>query len=130
MPEITADKVIGKTLFARKKIDKLNYSLQKIGEFNTGDSVGKVWSYIQRGGAVYWLFDNGFGNRYAVKHDSTAFKFSEGVREAAEQQKQEKEAEKKKEKGAIPYYIEKYGIWILAGIAAITLGKAYIQKKA
>jgi len=74
MPEITADKVIGKTLFARKKIDKLNYSLQKIGEFNTGDSVGKVYSYIQRGGSVYWLFDNGFGNRYAVKHDSTAFK--------------------------------------------------------
>jgi hypothetical protein len=130
MPEITADKIIGKTLFAKKKIDKLNYSLQKIGEFNVGDSVGKVYSYIQRGGSVYWLFDNGYGNRYAVKHDSTAFKISEGVQRAIEQQKQEQEAEKKQEKGAIPYYIEKYGIWVLVAIAAITFGKTYIQKKA
>ena len=130
MPEISADKIIGKTLFAKKKVDKLNYSLQKIGEFNAGDNVGKVFSYIQRGGAVYWLFDNSRGDRYAVKHDSTAFKISEGVREAIEKEKAEKEEEKKKEKGAIPYYIEKYGIWLLAAIAAITLGKAYIQKKA
>lgn len=134
MPEISADKVIGKNLVANRKIDKLNYSLVKIGEFRAGDNVGKVFSYIVRGGSVYWLFDTGFGEKYAVKHETGAFKISEGIREAIEKEKEEKKAEKeeekKKTKGIIPYYIEKYGLWVLITIAAVTIGKEYIRKKA
>jgi hypothetical protein len=53
---LTADKVIGKGLYAKKNINKLNSSLNKIGEIKKGDPVGVVWSYIQRGGKVYWMF--------------------------------------------------------------------------
>jgi len=31
MPEISADKIIGKTLFAKKQLTRLNSSLVKIG---------------------------------------------------------------------------------------------------
>lgn len=130
MPEVTADKIIGKTLFAKKQIDKLNSSLQKIGIFKAGDSVGKVFSYIVRGGQVYWSFNDPFGKPYLVKHDSTAFQFSSGVKEAVQREEQEKVEEEKERKGAVPYYIEKYGKWVLGVFIAVTLLREYIKKKA
>jgi len=128
MPGISADKIIGKTLYAKKRIDKLNYNFKKIGVFNAGDSVGQVYSYITRGGNVYWLFQPTYGTKYAVKHDPTAFQISDEVRQAIEQQQQETEAEKKKQKGAVAYYIEKYGVWILGALVASVAIKEYIKK--
>lgn len=128
MPEVSADKIIGKNLYAKKRIDKLNYSLQKIGVFNAGDPVGQVYSYIIRNGNVYWLFNSGLMGKYAVKHDSTAFRITEGVKEAIDKQKQEIEQQKKQEKGAVSYYIEKYGVWILGAIVASVAIKEYIKK--
>jgi hypothetical protein len=42
MPEITADKIIGKTLFAKKDLTRLNSSLVKIGTIVAGSPVGQV----------------------------------------------------------------------------------------
>ena len=129
MPEITADKIIGKTLFAKRKLDKLNSSLQKVGTFNAGESVGQVYSYIVRGGTIYWLFNDPFGKPYLVKHDSTAFQFSSGIQEAVQKEKEEKIKEEIETKGKVPFYIEKYGKWVLGAIIAVTLLREYIKKK-
>lgn len=129
MPELSADKIIGKTLFAKRELNKLDSSLQKIGTFKAGQSVGQVFSYIVRNGQVYWLFKDPFGKPYLVKHDSTAFQFSAGVQEAAKKEQQEKVKEEIQTKGQIPYYIEKYGKWVLGAFILVTLAREYIKKK-
>ena len=129
MPGISADNIIGKTLFAKKQIDKLNSLLQKIGQFNTGDSVGVVYSYIVRNGQVYWTFYDSFGKYYLVKHDPNGFKFSDDVQQAYEEQKQEKEKQLMETKGAIPYYIEKYGKWVLGAFIGVAIIREIIKRK-
>jgi 1-aminocyclopropane-1-carboxylate deaminase/D-cysteine desulfhydrase-like pyridoxal-dependent ACC family enzyme len=129
MPELSADKIIGKTLYAKRQLDKLNSSLQKIGTFAKGQSVGVVYSYVVRNGQVYWLFNDVFGKPYLVKHDSTAFQFSAGVQEAVKKQEAEKEKEEIEQKGKIPFYIEKYGKWVLGAFILVTLAREYIKKK-
>lgn len=129
MPEISADKIIGQTLYAKRQLDKLNSSLQKIGTFAKGQSVGQVYSYIVRNGQVYWLFNDPFGKPYLVKHDSTAFQFSAGVQEAVKKQEAEKTKEEIATKGQIPYYIEKYGKWVLGAFILVTLAREFIKKK-
>lgn len=130
MPEITADKIIGKTLYAKRQLDKLNSSLQKIGTFSAGQSVGQVFSYIVRNGQVYWLFNDPFGKPYLVKHDSTAFQFSGSVQEAVKKEEAEKVKQEIETKGKIPFYIEKYGKWVLGAFILVTLAREYIKKKA
>ena len=129
MPEVTADKIIGKNLYAKKRIDKLNLSLKKVGEFKAGDNVGIVYSYIQRNGNVYWLFKPAYGSQYLVKHDSTAFQLTQAVKQAIEKQKTEVEKEIKEEKGAVSYYIEKYGIWVLGTYLAAVALSGYFKNK-
>jgi hypothetical protein len=89
MPEITADKIIGKTLFAKKDLIRLNSALKKIGTIVKGSPVGQVYSYIQRGGNVYWQFIDFNNKPYFVLHSADSFKFSGDVKQAVEQQKKE-----------------------------------------
>ena len=77
MPETTADKLIGKTLFAKKNLSRLNSSLVKIGTIVAGSPVGQVYSYIQRGGRVYWQFIDFNNKPYYVLHTADSFKFSD-----------------------------------------------------
>jgi hypothetical protein len=129
MPEVNAGQIIGKTLFAKKQLDKLNSSLQKIGTFPAGQSVGVVYSYIQRNGIVYWMFYDAMKRPYYVKHSADSFQFSGGVKEAFEKESAEKEKELIQQKGAVPYYIEKYGKWVLGAIVAVSLFRVYIKNK-
>jgi hypothetical protein len=129
MPEITADKIIGKTLFAKKNLTRLNSSLVKIGTIVAGSPVGQVYSYIQRGGKVYWQFID-FNNRpYFVLHTPDSFKFTGDVKQAVQQQKREVEKVEKEEKGSIPFYIEKYGKWILIYGVGAYLVATYIKSR-
>ena len=129
MPEVTADKIIGKNLYAKKRIDKLNLSLKKVGEFKAGDNVGIVYSFIQRNGNVYWLFKPEYGSQYLVKHDSTSFQLTEGVKQAIQTQKAEIEKQIKEEKGNVSYYIEKYGVWVLGTYLAAVVLTGYFKNK-
>jgi hypothetical protein len=129
MPEITADKIIGKTLFAKKDLTRLNSSLVKIGTIVKGSPVGQVYSYIQRDGKVYWQFIDFNNKPYLVLHTADSFKFSGDVKEAVEKQKSEAEKIEKEEKGSVPFYIEKYGKTILIyGIAAYLIA-TYIKSR-
>ena len=129
MPEINADKIIGRTLFASRQLEKLNSALQKTGVINAGASAGVVYSYIQRGGNVYWQFKDPFGKYYYIKHTANSFQLSPGVKEAFEEVKQEKEKQLLQEKGAVPYYIEKYGKWVLGAYIAVVLAREFIKRK-
>jgi hypothetical protein len=129
MPEITADKIIGKTLFAKKDLTRLNASLVKIGTIVKGSPVGQVYSYIQRDGKVYWQFFDFNNKQYLVLHTPDSFKYSGDVKEAVEKQKIESEKLEKQEKGSVPFYIEKYGKWILLyGIGAYLIA-TYIKSR-
>ena len=129
MPELSADKIIGKTLFAEKQLDKLNSNLTKIGTFAKGSSVGVVYSYILRNGSVYWMFYDVSNKPYYVKHTADSFKFSGGVSEAAQQQQLEKEKQLIQDKGVVPYYIEKYGKWVLLAFVGVAIFKGYLKYK-
>ena len=129
MPEITADKIIGKTLFAKKDLIRLNSNLVKIGTIVAGSPVGQVYSYIQRGGKVYWQFIDFNNKPYFILHTADSFKFSGDVKQAVEQQKKEVEKVQKQEKGSVPFYIEKYGKWILIyGVGAYLIA-TYIKSR-
>jgi len=129
MPEITADKIIGKTLFAKKDLIRLNSSLIKIGTIVAGSPVGQVYSYIQRSGKVYWQFIDFNNKPYFILHTPDSFKFSGDVKQAVEQQKKEIEKVQKQEKGSVPFYIEKYGKWILIyGVGAYLIA-TYIKSR-
>ena len=129
MPEITADKIIGKTLFAKKNLTRLNSSLVKIGTITAGSSIGQVYSYIQRGGNVYWQFIDFNNKPYFILHTPDSFKFTGDVKQAVEKQKQEIEKIQKQEKGSIPFYIEKYGkVILLYGVGAYLIA-TYLKSR-
>ena len=129
MPETTADKLIGKTLFAKKDLTRLNSNFVKIGTIVAGSPVGQVYSYIQRGGRVYWQFIDFNNKPYYVLHTADSFKFSGDVKQAIEEKKQEIEKLAKETKGSIPFYIEKYGKLILIyGIGAYLIA-TYIKSR-
>ena len=129
MPEITADKIIGKTLFAKKNLTRLNGSLVKIGTIVADSPVGQVYSYIQRGGKLYWMFYDFENKPYYILHTPDSFKFSGDLKQAAEKQKQEIENIQKQEKGLIPFYIEKYGkLILLYGVGAYLIA-TYIKSR-
>ena len=129
MPELSADKIIGKTLFAAKQVEKLNSNLTNIGNFAKGSSVGVVYSYIIRNGSVYWLFYDVSNKPYYIKHSADSFKFSGGVSEALQQQQLEKEKQLIQDKGAVPYYIEKYGKWVLLAVVGVAIFRGYLKYK-
>jgi hypothetical protein len=129
MPEITADKIIGKTLFAKKDLNRLNSALVKIGTIVAGSPVGQVYSYIQRGGNVYWQFIDFNNKPYFVLHTPDSFKFTGDVKQAIQEKKQEIEKIEKQEKGSVPFYIEKYGkVILLYGVGAYLIA-TYLKSR-
>jgi hypothetical protein len=135
MPTVTADKIIGKGLIAKITVPKLNSSLIKIGEFKPGDPIGVVYSYIQRGTKLYWLFDEPGTNKppYLVEHGSRSFVLTDDIRNAIREQEGRLDRELREQeianKGVIPYYIEKYGKWLVLIIAGTVIIKTLINKK-
>lgn len=133
MPTISADKVIGKGLVAKVTIAKLNGALQKVGTFPTGSNIGVVFSYIQRNGQVYWMLQPEYGQPFYVLHGPGRFEITEDIKGAIKEQQNEREREQReneiKSKGAVPYYVEKYGKFILLVVAGAFIINTYIKKK-
>ena len=56
--ELTADKVVGRYLIARKDVPVYNNPFgTRIGTIKKGNSTAEVWSYLERQGALFWVFD-------------------------------------------------------------------------
>ena len=134
MPEISADKVIGKTLIAKGFVDKLNWQRQKIGQYKPGDVIGVVRTYVQLGTPnVYWVIGyfnpNNPNTQFLVKHEKGKFEITSEIKTAAQLEKEEEEKKLIEQKGAFRYYLDKYGLVVLLVIAGTILAKAAIQKK-
>lgn len=134
MPTISADRVVGKGLIAKVTIAKLNGTFNRIGTFEKGEPIGNVYSYVMRDGKLYWMFYDTFDRPYYVQHGEGRFVITDAIKSEVKKQQAELKAEEaeelKKLKGELPYYLEKYGIWIIASIAGIVLLNTYIKKKA
>lgn len=134
MPTVTADKIIGRGLIAKVTVSKLNGSLAKIGTFAPGEPVGVVYSYIQRGTNLYWMIRPTYGEPFYVLHGAGRFEITEDIKNAIREQQQEREQERREseiqQKGAVSYYIEKYGKVVLAVVVGAYLLNTYIKKRA
>ena len=119
-----ASDIINKRIYARGTVPRLNYALQKVGEFKTGQLIGTVFSWIERADGLYWMIGGG-STGFVVKHDKTKISLDPVERRELEVKKNlETEKQKIADQGAIPYYIEKYGKWVLlAALAGIVLKK-------
>lgn len=124
----TADQIIGKKLYAKQPVSRLSYSFNKTGTIQPG-FVGVVFSYVTRPDGIYWIITGG-SSGFLVKHDPTKLSLDPVERKQLEiKQQAQKEKELIETKGAIPFYIEKYGRWVLiAGVASIVLKTALSQK--
>lgn len=130
MPEISADKIIGKTLYAKKNLDRLNGSLVKIGTIAKNSPVGVVYSYIQRNGNLYWMFYDFNNKAYYIKHTSDSFKYSQDVQQVVKEKQIETQKKDIENKGSVPFYIEKYGkVILLYGIGAFLLATFIKSRK-
>lgn len=133
MPNITADRVINKTLIAKVNIAKLDGALKQIGLFKPGATIGVVYSYILRDGKLYWMLYDSLNRPFYVQHGQNRFVITDAIASEIKKQRRELTAEEQEQlknlKGEIPYYIEKYGIWILVSVAAIILLNTYIKNK-
>ena len=142
MPEISADKVIGKTLIAKKRIpvySGCSNTNKPYRYVEPGNIVGVVSSYIINscGGVLHWSFGkfdkndpyNKLKKIYYVKHEKGAFEITDEIKTAAQLEKEEEEKKLIAEKGAFRYYLDKYGLVVLLVIAGTILAKAAIQKK-
>jgi hypothetical protein len=99
----TADKYFGATLIALKPVVKYNGALQPIRTFKAGQTVGVIYSYIVRNGAVYWMvYDNPFQtNPFYVLHTTGSFKVTGQIKDI-------NDAAEIASKGKFIFYLEKY----------------------
>ena len=139
MAEVSADKIINRTLYAKKDIPVLDSFFKKVSIIKAGNVVGVVYSYIQRPGKIYWVIKsaNNAAGFFLVEHEAGAYSQNKGsiqlaikkqqIEDKAEIAKDEQKLEnlQKEEKGVIPFYIEKYGPWILGTVVLI----AYIKSR-
>ena len=139
MADVTADKIINKTLWAKKNLPVLNSSFKPVSLIKAGNVVGVVSSYIERPGHLYWIIksNNNPSGFFLVEHKEGNFSQNKGgvqlaikkqaLEDKAEIIKAENELEqiKKEEKGAVSYYLEKYGPYLIGTIIIL----AIIKKK-
>jgi len=136
MSTVSADKIIGKGLIAKVRMPAYDGSLTRVQwTFEANDPVGTVYSYVQDRGKLYWMIWDRANNKkpFYVEHGVGRFVVTDAIKQAIRQQRLETQnlsrEEEIKIKGAIPYYLEKYGIWVLGAIAFIALGREAIKKK-
>lgn len=139
MAEVSADKIINKTLWAKKEVPVLDSSFKVVSKIPAGNVVGVVQSFIERPGRLYWLIksNNNKAGFFIVEHKEGNFSPNKGgVQLAIKKQEIEDKTEaakseaaleelKKEEKGAVAYYVERYGPWIIGTVILL----AIIKKK-
>lgn len=133
MAEITADLMIGKTLYAKQSVKLYSGNLiTVIGTVSPGGVVGVVYSYVVRNGKLYWEFKGSNGAHYYAEHNTYAYQLTPAVVTALEQYQDKIDAENEQQqiaaKGAIPYYIEKYGKVLLLTAVGIVAFREIMKK--
>ena len=132
MPEIGLNKLIGLNLKAAKKLNAYNFAdapHKIVFSIPAGGNAGKVYSWLERPDGIWLQFQRSGGSYYYVKADPGAFTATDQILQAYKLQKAEQEKELIQQKGAVPYYIEKYVVWVIGAVLAIVAVKELIKKK-
>lgn len=115
-------------MYAKQPVSRLSYSFNRTGTIQPG-FVGVVFSYVTRPDGLYWIITGG-PSGFLVKHEAARLSLDPVERKELEiRQRTEREKQEIERKGTIPFYIEKYGRWILiAAVASIVLKTALSKK--
>lgn len=131
MYKVSLNKLIGISIKAARKLK--SYSLPSVSsnllfEIPVGGNAGQVWSWVERPDGIWLMFKRSGDNFYYIRADKGSFSATDQIIRAYEAQKSEEEKKKMQEKGAIRYYIEKYGIWVVGLVGLSILAKNYFKK--
>lgn len=124
----SVDKLIGKNLILNREVPVYRQRDDKkpIYRARAGQSAGTVYSWVTsaKTGDVFLMFMDKNKKPYFIntKDLSGSVDTRELKREGVLTTK-EIEAEKQKETAPVEYYIRKYGLWLLGGLAAIVVIK-------
>ena len=127
MPNITADKVVNHLMYAKTNVKAYEPGgkIEK-ATFSPGQLIGNVYSYIEIGNDLYWMFYltptdyNNFNASY-VKHDASKLSLPDLPAILDEIQTQKKAAIIAKD-GVFSYYLQTYLPYIVgAVVVAIAL---------
>lgn len=141
MPLISRDKLVGKTLYAKKRIPLYPSAKEDknriIAIVEPGKPVGVIYSWVdgEMGKPLFWMFYAKVGNvekAYYSKHDPDGYNLQalqeQGVK-TTQQEIQESENEDKPISDKIFEYIKKYAMWAGIGLAGILLFREILRKK-
>lgn len=133
MPEISVDKLIGRNLTTNKQVNAYsepNVNSKKLFVIKQGGLTGKVYSWIERNDGVWLMFQRSGGGFYYILALPKTFKSTEAIKQIYKIEKAAEEQQIVEEKGKLPYYIEKYGKWVLGAIVLVVVAREFIKKKA
>jgi len=101
MATYSANDIVGKSLIAKRTIPVFKLPAatwnNRIGVVNKGNSVGVVYSYVQRPDGIYWMFKPKFGSTYYVKHNPGDFDLSNLQTQGVISQEEKAEEERREE---------------------------------
>jgi len=140
MPQVPVNLLIDRTLYATGPVDILDSALNVVERRKAGDVVGTVDSWVQRSGIVYLTLKPYTrprlvrlpGSLTLSKADAEAVRLKQKAEERRElgPLREAEEKAQKEEKGAIPYYLERYGKTLLIVLVGAYLAGTYIKKQA
>lgn len=138
MSTYSADQIIGKNLLANKPVNIYRLpddNAKAVYTAKAGEYVGTVFSYIKPSPEknrkfLYWQFKDQNNKFFYVRHEEGAFDVKSLKDQGAITVKEQTEGENQNK---FEMYFKKYGVPILAGIAAVyliaNLGGKYIQSR-
>ena len=133
MPSLNIGKLLGVNLTAKKRLTAYNFPDEPkkvLFYVLAGGKTGSVYSYLTRPDGIWLQFQRSGGSYYYIKYEPDAFVLSDDILQLIKLDQLQLEKQLIAQKGEIPYYIEKYGKYVLGAIIVTTLISVYIKKKA
>ena len=129
MSNISADKVIGLYLVAKKNVTKYGPDkVTPVGVFRPGETVGRVYSYITSP-YIGWMFFDAAGNAYYTKHMSSVYEKPQAVINAEVQVQAQQQQQAIENEGKFWYYTKKVGIPLLLTASVLFALNSYLKYK-
>lgn len=132
MPRVSLQYLIGTNIRANRDLQAFNLPQKPnrvLFTIKEGGNAGKIYSWVERPDGIWLMFERAGGSFYYIKADIGNFAATDQVIRAYQREKQQMERQKMQEKGAIAFYIEKYGIWVIGAVLASVAIREYIKKK-
>lgn len=128
---VSVAEVIGKDLFSKSTV--IGYNLPnttstKLYSFKPNTNIGRVRSYIQRPGQIFWQFYDNNNSPFYVLHEQGKFDLK-ALKEQGTKTEAEKKEEEKTLTDKILEIVEKYGKYALIVYVGFEFFKEYNRNK-